>query len=407
MKREASNTSRHSDDMLLNDLWEEDPEETEETSEKAWKFMIIDDEPEVHRVTKMVLNDFYFEGRPVEFISGYSGAEAKRLMASHPETAILLLDAVMEHEAAGIEVVQYVREQLNNHLVRIIFRTGQPGEVPEREVVHRYDINDYKEKTELTAEKLYTTMYSAIRSYRDLVFIDQHNQRLEHLVNERTADLQETNHQLKQSLQQTAEAFAEVAKLEERNRIAHDIHDVVGHALTTTVIQMEAGKRLIAFDPELAQQKLSLAQGLVRQGLQDIRQSVHMLKKEGDAVKLWPMIQKLIMDTELNAQVSVTYKQKAIPELDAPLKKTVYHALQQGLTNGIQHGGATRFWFDVDMQEDSLAFELRDNGKGSETQGFGFGLTALKERVEQQNGRLEFKSSEGKGATLWFAVPVL
>ncbi|MEO5362073.1 MAG: DUF3369 domain-containing protein [Magnetococcus sp. DMHC-8] len=144
--------------------------------------MVIDDDVDVHSLTQMVLRDFVFEGRGLQFLFGRSGEEAKRLMREHPDTAILLLDVVMEREESGLEAVQYIRHELNNQFVRIILRTGQPGRAPEQKVITAYDINDYKEKTELTAQKLTTAITSSLRAYRDLRIIEANRRGLEKII---------------------------------------------------------------------------------------------------------------------------------------------------------------------------------------------------------------------------------
>jgi len=149
---------------------------------QAWKVLIVDDEDEVHRVTKLVLQHFEFDGRPLELLHARSGAEACEVLASQPEVALVLLDVVMEDDHAGLEVVRHIREKLGNKLVRIVLRTGQPGQAPEHEVIAAYDINDYKEKTELTSQKLKTLLFASLRSYRDLLVIDANRQGLERVI---------------------------------------------------------------------------------------------------------------------------------------------------------------------------------------------------------------------------------
>ncbi|MBI9081389.1 MAG: hybrid sensor histidine kinase/response regulator [Pseudodesulfovibrio sp.] len=139
----------------------------------TWKILIVDDQEDVHTVTRLVLDDFAFEGRKVTCFSAYSGREAKRLIAENPDTAVILLDVVMETNRAGLDVAQFIRTEVMNRFVRIILRTGQPGEAPEREVVTELDINDYRQKAELTADRLVTSVTTAIRSYRDLKSIDE------------------------------------------------------------------------------------------------------------------------------------------------------------------------------------------------------------------------------------------
>ena len=147
-----------------------------------WKILIADDDNEVHAISATVLRDLVFEGRPVELLSAHSGSATLGLMAQHADVALLLLDVVMETDNAGLEVVRHVREQLDNRFVRIVLRTGQPGQAPEKSVVIGYDINDYKEKTELTAQKLITTVVSALRSYRDIRTIERSRKGLEQVI---------------------------------------------------------------------------------------------------------------------------------------------------------------------------------------------------------------------------------
>jgi len=148
----------------------------------AWKVMIVDDEPEVHNVTRLVLGNFRFENRGIEFVNAYSGHEARAKLAEHRDIAVMLLDVVMETDQAGLDLVRYVRDELENHFVRIVLRTGQPGQAPEQEVIANYDINDYKEKTELTAQKLSTMMYATLRAHRDIMTIEANKRGLERVI---------------------------------------------------------------------------------------------------------------------------------------------------------------------------------------------------------------------------------
>jgi putative nucleotidyltransferase with HDIG domain len=156
--------------------------EPDMAARSAWKVLIIDDEPEVHEVTELVLGDFEFEGRPLVFLHAHSAKQARSILADEDDIAVVLLDVVMESEQAGLELVHYIRRELDNPFVRIVLRTGQPGQAPEREVVANYDINDYKEKTELTSERLFTTLYSTLRAYRDVMIIEANKRGLERVI---------------------------------------------------------------------------------------------------------------------------------------------------------------------------------------------------------------------------------
>jgi len=171
--------TRLDDDILITDedsffapeeSVQEDP--TPRVQEDPWKLLIADDDDEVHTLTRLVLSGFVFEGRGLEFLSAHSGRETVEMLREHPDTALVLLDVVMERDDAGLQAVHDIRNDLDNHFVRIILRTGQPGQAPEHDVIANYDINDYKAKTELTSQKLYTTVTAALRAYRDLRTIE-------------------------------------------------------------------------------------------------------------------------------------------------------------------------------------------------------------------------------------------
>lgn len=154
------------DDFLT--LIEDDPSEPERVSGPRWKVAVIDDDPAVHDGTRFALHDYVLNGQGLEILSAYSAAQGRELLRDHDDVAVILLDVVMESEGAGLELVDYIRSELKNETVRIILRTGQPGQAPERRVIVDYDINDYKAKTELTADKLFTTLTAALRSHQQL-----------------------------------------------------------------------------------------------------------------------------------------------------------------------------------------------------------------------------------------------
>jgi CheY-like chemotaxis protein/signal transduction histidine kinase len=136
-----------------------------------WKILIADDEPSVHLVTKLALGDFTFQGRRLELLSAYGEADTRQVLGEHPDIALILLDVVMDTMDSGFTLVRYVRETLGNKDVRIIMRTGQSGNAPEDSIIINYDINDFKDKTELTVAKLRTTMISSLRTYSHLKII--------------------------------------------------------------------------------------------------------------------------------------------------------------------------------------------------------------------------------------------
>ncbi|MDN7127799.1 response regulator [Pseudidiomarina terrestris] len=180
----------------------EPAKEDKPSSRTKWKLLIVDDEKEVHAVTRLALMDVVFEDAGLEFISAHSLAEAKQQIAQHPDLAIALLDVVMETDDAGLQVANYIRHDCNNRSTRIILRTGQPGQAPERAVVMNYDINDYKAKTELTSQKLFTSVMSALRSYRDIMQVERQRQRLQRRLDKMNDLLKHNYPQAWQAVQQ-------------------------------------------------------------------------------------------------------------------------------------------------------------------------------------------------------------
>jgi signal transduction histidine kinase len=154
----------------------------EASTGRKWKVAVIDDDQAVHEGTRFALSDYSLHGQTLEILSAYSAAEGRSLMRAHPDIAAVLLDVIMETDAAGLDLVEYIRNDIKNETVRIILRTGQPGQAPERRIIVQYDINDYKAKTELTADKLFTSLTAALRSYQQLERMVQTRRGLEIII---------------------------------------------------------------------------------------------------------------------------------------------------------------------------------------------------------------------------------
>lgn len=150
--------------------------------EKYYKLLVVDDDPGVHEVTRMALSRFTFNDYGLELLHAHSGEEAKEVLERTPEIAVVLLDVVMETSEAGLEVADWIRNDLKDRRIRIVLRTGQPGEAPESDIMVRYDINDYKEKTELTNRKLNTLMYACLRAYNDIDTIERASSKLQNII---------------------------------------------------------------------------------------------------------------------------------------------------------------------------------------------------------------------------------
>jgi len=152
------------------------------TDTLPWNVLLVDDEEDVIEVSRMVLEDLTFEDRPLNILTARSAGEARALFERYHDIALAFIDVVMETEHAGLDLVRYVREHLRNDRTRLILRTGNPGAAPERDVVRYLEIDDYKEKTELTADRLGTAVLTSLRSYRNLMARLHFQQGLQHII---------------------------------------------------------------------------------------------------------------------------------------------------------------------------------------------------------------------------------
>lgn len=145
---------------------------TQPSLRTRWCVLIVDDEPEVHAVTRLALRGFEFQQQQIELVSALSAAEAQEIFRQRDDIALALIDVVMETEHAGLDLIRSIRDVCNNRRTRLVLRTGQAGQAPEDRVIRDYEIDDYKEKTELTTQKLRTLLYSSLRAYRDICVIE-------------------------------------------------------------------------------------------------------------------------------------------------------------------------------------------------------------------------------------------
>lgn len=170
-----------SQDELLDILDDDQPVATEAAA--PWHVLVVDDDPSVLAATLFALRNVTILGRPLRLVTASSAAEAVLRLATEPDIAVALLDVVMERPDAGLRLVETIRGTMHRSSMRIVIRTGQPGYAPELEVIHRYDINDYRTKADLDHTRLVTTLTTAIRAFHQISVIECHRAGLEKVVN--------------------------------------------------------------------------------------------------------------------------------------------------------------------------------------------------------------------------------
>ncbi|MCF7921002.1 MAG: HD domain-containing protein [Candidatus Cloacimonetes bacterium] len=197
-----------------------------------WNILVVDDEEDVHTVTRMLFEGVTFAGKPVEIIDAYSGREAQNILNGEKEIALIFLDVVMETNQAGLELVVYLRNELHNNLTRVILRTGQPGEAPESRVILEYEIEDYKLKTELTAQKMITSLIGGLRSYANLRGLGVENRK--RLQAE--SDLRRAYQLLDNVFEQTVESLTSLLEIRDSY--------TAGHARNVGILAEKIGAKL-------------------------------------------------------------------------------------------------------------------------------------------------------------------
>jgi PAS domain S-box-containing protein len=202
---------------------EDDPSDVPENVQEGapWRILIVDDDVDVHVVTKFALSNTKFQGRRLSFLHAYSAREALAILRDTPDIALILLDVIMETHDAGLHLARQVRDQLHNKLVRIVLRTGQPGQALEHSIIVDYDINDFWCKADLTTRKLFTTVIASLRAYATLA--DAAAER-----NALSCELASA-----QQVKAVVEQHGLVLTLDARGRIL-DVNDMVCHLAGTT-----------------------------------------------------------------------------------------------------------------------------------------------------------------------------
>lgn len=209
----------------------------------------------------------------------------------------------------------------------------------------------------------------------------------------------------KKELEKAYAVVAEVSALEERQRIAKEIHDTAGHSITTVIMQTEAAKRILEENPAEAKSKIVAANLQAKHALEELRDSVHLLSGNNTNQTLKTALENIIHESTDGTGIKI---RSSIEEIEVSEAKFRFlcNTLKEGISNGLRHGGATAFWFELKREESSLYFLLSDNGRGAGTKlTLGFGLSTMQERARSLGGEAYFESLE-EGFELRLALPV-
>ena len=429
---------------------EEEVSGTDQTDQgEPWRVLVVDDDQQVISATKLSLADFSFDDRPLEFLCATSGAEARDVLKQEQDIALILLDVTMESEHEGLKVARWVREELGNKEIRIILRTGQPGQAPEREVVIRYDINDYKEKTDLNYRKMHTMMVSVLRSYRDLVALRKHQENLENLVAEKTRSLKEENDLRREKEQKLLIAEQELmvknAKLETSLNQQRDTNESLARFVSVTSRHLQTPVTVIeGLMDRLTRNAGQASTEYVLQKYDQIRDALDHLQEDlnrllAGAAMEGGMVQCRLVTSDLSKHLTEVIDQfrKMDPDLkllvdieDLPKEmavdtEAIKHVLSHLITNAVRFSKPGReIKISGGVEGEDVVISVQDAGQGISdndlpkifdqfyrganskgVNGTGLGLYIVRKLVDQHEGDITVESEAGKGSCFYVRLP--
>lgn len=237
-------------------------------------------------------------------------------------------------------------------------------------------------------------------------YVVQSQQRTKRIIEENNKQyklIQEQN----RVLQQYTEQVEKVTLLQERNRLARELHDTIGHHFTSVTVGLDAVSYLLETDVEKAKQKIQVLANVSRKGLDDIRQQIHQISPTENEEMLSILLKQIASDFKEHTNTNVQFhiQGKEIP-VSKNIKLTLIRCLQEALTNAKRHGEATTVTVHFLFTNNDLTLIIENNGSPINTIHPGFGLTAMKERIEELQGNLDITSGKHRGVKLTISVPI-
>lgn len=416
------------------------------TSGKPINILVVDDDEDIHQVTHMVLDDYRYRDQQIQLLDAYSANHAKQLLEQHPDIAVILLDVVMETDHAGLDLVNYIRSVLNNNYVRIILRTGQPGQAPELQVVRDYDIHDYRDKSELTAGKLISAVTAAIRSYQDIRTIESMAMKvsnLEAMVAERTQQLQTLNRELEHRVEMRTEELHKALQVAEQASQAKSVFlSRVSHELRTPMNAILGFAQLLQlnFSETMNHDQNEYVDEIIKGGnhllalinelldISRIERGELQLKIENFTIvdllsEIQHLLQPLMDSKHIKFDTSLCLPDEFTIVGDRTRFKQVLINLLGNATKYNKENG--NIVMNCDHDDENITISIRDSGIGiakedidnifipfirvnpySSVEGTGIGLAVCKQIIEAMGGTIGVDSELGQGSRFWFTVPL-
>lgn len=222
--------------------------------------------------------------------------------------------------------------------------------------------------------------------------------------------VQKLNEELKESYDKLQEYSLKIEELiisKERNRMAQEIHDSIGHFLTALIMHIDFVEKVIDKDTKRTKELIVKIQDLARNSMNEVRKAVYALKENSSSKGLLDSINELKENLTINKSVDINYDIKGdIEELSPDLKNILYRTIQEALTNGIKHGNATEFVVTIYKSADFIELKIKDNGAGCSEIKEGNGLRGIRERIAAVYGNVKYNTNVGGGFIIDIYIPL-
>ena len=402
------------DNYLFADAQEDDfPAEPSVAPTESWKVLIVDDEPEVHTLTKLNLHSIDFRGARIDFLSAYSAGQAEKTLLEDPEIAVVLLDVVMESDNSGLKLVEKIRNEMGNNKVRIILRTGQPGQAPEAEVVLKYDINDYRSKTDLTQERMITTVIGALRNYADMQDLE-HSERHRRYIAAKSAArslfLASVSHEIRTPMHGilgTLELLSNTKPDDDQHSLIKICQDSAGYLLEIIddildFSKIDAGKLQIAEKSVSPTEMVHSAvdQLASRAWLKDVELMVYVMPDTPASIECDPKRVSQVLINLVGNAIKFTNHGHIIVRVGSQKLGDDAHELFIEVED-------TGIGMTAEQQSRLFTpFEQASVDTGRKYGGTGLGLAISRRLVKLMDGTIELESKPNIGSTFRFSLPV-
>lgn len=381
-------------------------------NEDNWQILIVDDDLTIHTMTNLVLKRLTFCGKGLNIINAHSAKEAKEILSTRENIAAAIIDVVMETSDAGLKLVEYIREELKNHDIRLIIRTGQPGDEPEQSILKGYDINDYCLKTDMTSDKLHAVIYFALRGFNTIskykmreVSLEQQLDKMVMKNDMRAQLIKNVSHEIRTPLNSISSAISLLKEhnLSDESKSLIDIIEKCTDSLTPLVADILDYSRLETGQMTLKESPFNLKEEL------ELLFHTYTIQNKKDGLEI-----VFNVDSEVPEYLVGDFprlKQVVVNLINNALKFTSQGQVLLSVKVNEVRNGSNHLYFEIsdtgigipdDIKE--LIFNPFVQYNSDSNIGTGLGLAISRDIVNAMGGTLSLESTVGEGSKFYFGL---